>query len=55
MNANETNCIHAAPWQGNAGHTFGVPRSNGSVRMPTAQARWLFENTPMGTPVSIQA
>ena len=55
VSANEAICIHAAPWQENAGQAFGVPRSNGCVRMPLAQARWLFENTPMGTPVSIQA
>ena len=55
VSANEAICIHAAPWQENAGQAFGVPRSNGCVRMPLSQARWLFENTPMGTPVSIQA
>ena len=55
VSANEAICIHAAPWQENAGQAFGVPRSNGCVRMPMAQARWLFENTAPGTPVSIQA
>ena len=54
VSANEAICIHAAPWQENAGQAFGVPRSNGCVRMPVAQARWLFENTAKGTPVSIQ-
>ena len=55
VSANEAICMHAAPWQENAGKAFGVPRSNGCVRMPLAHARWLFENTPKGTPVSIQA
>ncbi|WP_413440949.1 L,D-transpeptidase [Synechococcus sp. MIT S1220] len=55
VSANEAICIHAAPWQENAGQAFGVPRSNGCVRMPMAGARWLFENTAPGTPVSIQA
>ncbi|QEY32087.1 murein L,D-transpeptidase [Synechococcus sp. RSCCF101] len=51
---NETICIHAAPWQEQAGQSFGVPRSHGCVRMPTREARWLFERTPKGTPVTIQ-
>ena len=55
VSANEAICMHAAPWQENAGQAFGVPRSNGCVRMPLAHARWLFENTPKGTHVSIQA
>ena len=55
VSANEAICIHAAPWQENAGQAFGVPRSNGCVRMPMAHARWLFQNTPTGTPISIQA
>jgi len=55
VSSNELICLHAAPWQENAGQSFGVPRSNGCVRMPLAQARWLFNNTPSGTPVSIQA
>ena len=55
VSSTELICLHAAPWQENAGQSFGVPRSNGCVRMPLAQARWLFNNTPSGTPVSIQA
>ena len=55
VSANEAICIHAAPWQENAGQAFGVPRSNGCVRMPLTHARWLFQNTPTGTPISIQA
>ena len=55
VSANEAICMHAAPWQENSGQAFGVPRSNGCVRMPQAHARWLFENTPKGTHVSIQA
>jgi lipoprotein-anchoring transpeptidase ErfK/SrfK len=55
ITANEAICMHAAPWQEDAGQAFGVPRSHGCVRMPTHQARWLFENTPKGTKVIIQA
>ena len=55
VSANEAICLHAAPWQENAGEPFGVPRSNGCVRMPLEQARWLFHNTPTGTPVRIRA
>jgi len=54
ITANEMICLHGAPWQENAGQAFGVPRSHGCVRMPTAQARWLFENTQKGTKVLIQ-
>ena len=43
------------PWQENAGQPFGVPRSHGCVRMPLNHARWLFHNTPKGTPITIQA
>ena len=55
ISSNELICLHAAPWQESAGLAFGIPRSNGCVRMPLAQARWLFQNTPTGTPISIQA
>ncbi|MEN9861257.1 MAG: hypothetical protein RLZZ515_1739 [Cyanobacteriota bacterium] len=48
-------CMHGAPWQEAAGEAFGVPRSHGCIRIPSPHARWLYENTPMGTPVSIQA
>ena len=54
ITANEMICLHGAPWQEDAGQAFGVPRSHGCVRMPTAQARWLFENTKKGTKVLIQ-
>jgi lipoprotein-anchoring transpeptidase ErfK/SrfK len=50
-----TICLHGAPWQEAAGQRFGVPRSHGCVRVPSPAARWLFENTPLGTPVTIQA
>ena len=43
------------PGQENAGKPFGVPRSHGCVRMPLNHARWLFDNTPKGTPITIQA
>ena len=55
VSANEAICMHAAPWQENAGQAFGVPRSNGCVRMRISHARWLFNNTPKGTPITIQA
>ena len=55
VSANEAICLHAAPWQENAGQPFGVPRSHGCVRMPMTHARWLFHNTPKGTPITIQA
>ena len=48
-------CMHGAPWQEAAGEAFGVPRSHGCIRIPSPHARWLFENTPIGTPVRIQA
>ena len=48
-------CMHGAPWQEAAGEAFGVPRSHGCIRIPSPHARWLYENTPMGTPVNIQA
>ncbi|MEB3200050.1 MAG: L,D-transpeptidase [Synechococcaceae cyanobacterium] len=47
-------CFHPAPWQEAARQRFGVPRSHGCIRTPSATARWLFENTPAGTPVRIQ-
>jgi lipoprotein-anchoring transpeptidase ErfK/SrfK len=47
-------CLHGAPWQEAAGERFGVPRSHGCVRVPSPHARWLYENTPVGTPVTIQ-
>ena len=53
--ANEAICLTAAPRQENAGKPFGVPRRQGCVRMPLNHARWLFHNTPKGTPITIQA
>jgi lipoprotein-anchoring transpeptidase ErfK/SrfK len=47
-------CLHGAPWQESAGERFGVARSHGCVRLPKAKARWLFEHTPLGTPVTIR-
>jgi lipoprotein-anchoring transpeptidase ErfK/SrfK len=47
-------CIHPAPWQEAAGESFGVRRSHGCVRTSSSTARWLFERTPVGTPVIIQ-
>ncbi|MFM7677075.1 MAG: L,D-transpeptidase [Synechococcus sp.] len=47
-------CLHGAPWQEAAGQSFGVPRSHGCVRVPSPHARWLFEHTELGTPVTIQ-
>ncbi|MGB1416951.1 MAG: L,D-transpeptidase [Synechococcus sp.] len=55
VTANEAICLHAAPWQEQAGQPFGVPRSHGCVRMPMNDARWLFNNTRRGTPITIQA
>jgi len=53
---NETICIHTAPWQEQAGQSFGLPRSHGCVRMPTTStAQWLFERTPKGTPVTTRS
>ena len=47
-------CLHPAPWQEDAGLPFGVPRSHGCIRTSTSTARWLFQRTPIGTPVTIQ-
>ena len=32
VSANEAFCLHAAPWQENAGKPFGMPRSHSCVR-----------------------
>ena len=50
----ESICIHPAPWQEAAGEPFGVRRSHDCVRTSSSTARWLFERTPVGTPVIIQ-
>jgi lipoprotein-anchoring transpeptidase ErfK/SrfK len=47
-------CIHPAPWQEDQGQCFGVPRSRGCIRVTRTTARWLFERTAVGTPVTIQ-
>lgn len=47
-------CLHPAPWQEQARQCFGVRRSHGCVRLSSATARWLFERTVVGTPVTIQ-
>ena len=55
VSANEAICIHAAFRQENTRQAFGVPRSSGCVRMLISHARWLFNNTPEGTTITIQA
>jgi lipoprotein-anchoring transpeptidase ErfK/SrfK len=55
LNQDGSICLHGAPWQEAAGERFGVPRSHGCVRIPSPHARWLYEHTPLGTPVTIQA
>jgi lipoprotein-anchoring transpeptidase ErfK/SrfK len=47
-------CVHPAPWQEAAGQPFGVARSHGCIRTSSATARWLFNHTDVGTPVTIQ-
>ena len=50
---------HLPPCRPLARRTPGNPsacaRSHGCVRMPMNHARWLFHNTPKGTPITIQA
>ncbi|MGI5835184.1 MAG: L,D-transpeptidase [Chloroflexota bacterium] len=41
--------IHAAPWR----WQFGYPQSNGCVGMTTADAKYVYDWTPIGTPVRI--
>jgi lipoprotein-anchoring transpeptidase ErfK/SrfK len=41
--------FHGAPWR----QAWGVPLSNGCVSMPTANAKYVFDWTPVGTPVNI--
>ena len=55
VSTNEAIYLYATPSQENAGEPFGVPRSRSCVRMPLNHARWLFNNTPKGTPIMIQA
>ena len=54
VSANQAICLHAALWQENARQPR-APHNNGCVRMPMNHARWLFHNTPKGTPITIQA
>ena len=42
-------CLHPDPTDG----PLGLPLSRGCIRMSTANAKWLFENTPHYTPVFI--
>jgi lipoprotein-anchoring transpeptidase ErfK/SrfK len=41
--------FHGAPWR----QAWGVPLSNGCVSMPTANAKFVYDWTPVGTPVNI--
>jgi lipoprotein-anchoring transpeptidase ErfK/SrfK len=41
--------IHGAPWR----NQFGFPQSNGCVSMSTAASKYLYDRTPLGTPVRI--
>jgi lipoprotein-anchoring transpeptidase ErfK/SrfK len=41
--------FHGAPWR----QAWGVPLSNGCVSMPTANAKHVYDWTPVGTPVYI--
>ena len=55
VSVSEAICFNAALWQENAGQPFGVHRSYVFVRMPINHARWLFQNTSKGTPITIPA
>jgi hypothetical protein len=41
--------FHGAPWR----QAWGVPLSNGCISMPTANAKYVYDWTPVGTPVYI--
>jgi lipoprotein-anchoring transpeptidase ErfK/SrfK len=41
--------FHGAPWR----QAWGVPLSNGCVSMPTANAKYVYDWTPVGTIVNI--
>jgi hypothetical protein len=41
--------FHGAPWR----QAWGVPLSNGCISMPTAAAKYVYDWTPVGTPVHI--
>jgi lipoprotein-anchoring transpeptidase ErfK/SrfK len=41
--------LHATYWHDN----FGQPMSHGCINMRTADARWLYEWAPIGTPVRV--
>jgi lipoprotein-anchoring transpeptidase ErfK/SrfK len=51
------------PWAsyivgGIALHSFssvpGYPASHGCIRMPAPEARWVYKNSPIGTPVWVK-
>ena len=54
VSANEAICLHAAPCRKTLGNPSACPQP-WCVRMPMNHARWLFHNTPKGTPITIQA
>ncbi len=41
--------FHGAPWR----QAFGVPLSNGCVSLPAPAAKYIYDWTPVGTPVTI--
>ena len=41
--------FHGAPWR----QAWGVPLSNGCVSMPTENAKFVYDWTPVGTSVNI--
>ncbi|MGH2617655.1 MAG: L,D-transpeptidase, partial [Thermomicrobiales bacterium] len=46
---NEGHALHGAYWHSN----FGTPMSHGCVNVPLDAAAWLYDWTPVGTPVTI--
>ena len=46
----EMYCIHPTP---EPGVPLGTPRSHGCVRVSESTAKWLFDRTVVGTPVTI--
>ncbi|MFM9106090.1 MAG: L,D-transpeptidase, partial [Chloroflexota bacterium] len=43
------NALHGAYWH----NEFGAPRSHGCVNLPLDIAAWLYDWTPIGTPVTV--
>jgi lipoprotein-anchoring transpeptidase ErfK/SrfK len=41
--------FHGAPWR----QAWGTPLSNGCISMPTANAKYVYDWTPVGTPIHI--